>query len=183
MPVPIFCCFCISENLYRKYSWNWTKQSPKFLFFCHGDGVQIRDGGGPGAGHTIGWCGSPLAAPPGGVGPLGALWHHPSAYKFPPSWKPYRNRHRSTKSSAAPPPLKTNFGGLKSLFWHPTGMGNCPRSHLHRLHHHLHRRCWLPWWGVSSSAPRLRALSVAMCSFLSPMLWSLCDHELCNLVE
>jgi hypothetical protein len=37
-----------------------------------------------------------------------------------------------------------------------------PQSHLHRLHHHLHRRCWLPWWGGSSSPPRLRALPVAM---------------------
>jgi hypothetical protein len=23
---PIFCCFCVSEKLHRKYSWNWTKQ-------------------------------------------------------------------------------------------------------------------------------------------------------------
>jgi hypothetical protein len=25
---PIFCCFCVSEKLHRKYSWNWTKQKP-----------------------------------------------------------------------------------------------------------------------------------------------------------
>jgi hypothetical protein len=31
--VPVFCCFCISEKLHRKYSRNWTKWSPKFLFF------------------------------------------------------------------------------------------------------------------------------------------------------
>jgi hypothetical protein len=61
-----------------------------------------------------------------------------------------------------PPPSKTNFGGQKSLFRHPTGIGNCPRSHLHRLRHHLHHRCCLPWWGGSSSPPRLRALPVAM---------------------
>jgi hypothetical protein len=79
------------------------------------------------------------------------------------------------KSFTAPPPSKTNFRGQKSLFWHPAGMGNCPRSHLHRLHHHLHRRCWLPWWGGSSSPPRLRALPVAMCSSLSHgviFMWS-----------
>jgi hypothetical protein len=108
-----------------------------------------------------GCAGHPLAVPLGGVGPWSALWHP------------------SMKSSAAPPPLKTNFGGQKSLFRHPAGTGNCPRSHLHRLHRHLHRCCWLPWWGGSSSAPRLRALPVAMCSSLSPMVWSLCDHELC----
>jgi hypothetical protein len=25
---PVFCCFCVSENLHRKYSQNWTKQKP-----------------------------------------------------------------------------------------------------------------------------------------------------------
>jgi hypothetical protein len=25
---PVFCCFCVSEKLYRKYSRNWTKQKP-----------------------------------------------------------------------------------------------------------------------------------------------------------
>jgi hypothetical protein len=58
---PVFCCFCVSEKLHRKYSRNWTKQKPKFLFFPTRDKVQSRDGGGPGASHTIGWCGQPLA--------------------------------------------------------------------------------------------------------------------------
>jgi hypothetical protein len=52
---PIFCYFCFSEKLHRKYSWNWTKQKHKFLFFPTRDGVQSRDGGEPGASHTIGW--------------------------------------------------------------------------------------------------------------------------------
>ena len=75
------------------------------------------------------------------------------------------------KSSAAPLPSMTSFGGQKSLFRHAAGTGNCPRRHLHRLHRHLHRRCWLPWWGGSSSPPRLRALPVAMWSL--SLLW--CD--------
>jgi hypothetical protein len=25
---PVFCYFCVSEKLHRKYSWNWTKQKP-----------------------------------------------------------------------------------------------------------------------------------------------------------
>jgi hypothetical protein len=25
---PVFCCFCVSEKLHRKYSRNWTKQKP-----------------------------------------------------------------------------------------------------------------------------------------------------------
>jgi hypothetical protein len=32
---PVFCCFCISEKLNRKYSWNWTKQKPDVQIF-HG---------------------------------------------------------------------------------------------------------------------------------------------------
>jgi hypothetical protein len=30
---PIFCCFCVSEKLYRKYSRNWTKPKPNLLLF------------------------------------------------------------------------------------------------------------------------------------------------------
>jgi hypothetical protein len=43
---PVFCCFCVSEKLHRKYSRNWTKQKLKFLFFLTRDGFQSRDGGG-----------------------------------------------------------------------------------------------------------------------------------------
>jgi hypothetical protein len=32
---PIFCCFCVSEMLHRKYSRNWTKQKPVIQIF-HG---------------------------------------------------------------------------------------------------------------------------------------------------
>jgi hypothetical protein len=56
---PIFCCFCVSEKLHRKYSRNWTKQKPKFLFFPTRDRVQRRDGGGPEGGRTMRWRGPP----------------------------------------------------------------------------------------------------------------------------
>jgi hypothetical protein len=32
---PVFCCFCVSEMLHRKYSLNWTKQKPGVQIF-HG---------------------------------------------------------------------------------------------------------------------------------------------------
>jgi hypothetical protein len=32
---PVFCCFCVSEKLYRKYSRNWTKLKPVVQIF-HG---------------------------------------------------------------------------------------------------------------------------------------------------
>jgi hypothetical protein len=70
---PIFCYFCVSEKLHRKYSWNWTKQKPKFLFFPARDGVQSRDGGEPGARHTLGRRGQPLAHATRGCGLLAHL--------------------------------------------------------------------------------------------------------------
>jgi hypothetical protein len=30
---PVFCCFCVSEMLHRKYSRNWTKQKPYVQIF------------------------------------------------------------------------------------------------------------------------------------------------------
>jgi hypothetical protein len=30
---PVFCFFCVSEKLHRKYSRNWTKQKPNLLLF------------------------------------------------------------------------------------------------------------------------------------------------------
>jgi hypothetical protein len=56
---PVFCYFCISEKLHRKYSQNWTKQKLKSLITWHEDGVQRRAGDGPGAGHTYWWRGPP----------------------------------------------------------------------------------------------------------------------------
>jgi hypothetical protein len=53
---PIFYYFCVSEKLHKKYSQNWMKQKPKFLFFPTRDRVQSRDGGDPGASQTMGWC-------------------------------------------------------------------------------------------------------------------------------
>jgi hypothetical protein len=70
VPVPIFCYFCVSEKLHRKYSRNWTKRRPKFLFTWHKDGVQRRDGEGPGGSRTIGWRGPPPSCATRWCGPL-----------------------------------------------------------------------------------------------------------------
>jgi hypothetical protein len=44
---PIFCCFCVSEKLHRKYSRNWTKQKPNLLLFNEASRSQRGDGEGP----------------------------------------------------------------------------------------------------------------------------------------
>jgi hypothetical protein len=67
---PVFCCFCILEKLHKKYSQNWTKQKPKFLFFLTRDRVQSRDKGGPEGSHAIGWREPPPGYATRWCGPL-----------------------------------------------------------------------------------------------------------------
>jgi hypothetical protein len=66
----VFCYFCVLEKLHRKYSWNWMKQEPKFLFVPTWDRVQSRDEGGPEGSRTMGWCSLPLARATKWCGPL-----------------------------------------------------------------------------------------------------------------
>jgi hypothetical protein len=72
------------------------------------------------------WTPSDIALPP-----INSLQRENSKrVDIHPGKVPQRRRHRRPIS-----------GGQKSLFLHPAGTGNCPRSHLHRLHRHLHCRC------------------------------------------
>jgi hypothetical protein len=152
---PIFCCFSIPDNYLRKYPWNWTKQKPKFLFFWHEDGVQRGDGDEPGGGHTMTWCGPTSGRAWLWCGPLECPSTLPFHLNIAPDVKTQNKLASIHEKFHSADASKTSFGGHKSLFRHPVRTGNCPRSHLHR-------RCWLPWWGGSSSLLRLRALPVAM---------------------
>jgi hypothetical protein len=84
----LFLLFCVSEKLHRKYSRNWTKQKPEFLFFPIWDEVPRWHGGAPEGGHTMAWRGPPLAVPWPGVGPWPTLWRRPSAYIIPSMGNP-----------------------------------------------------------------------------------------------
>jgi hypothetical protein len=167
---PVFCYFCVSEKLHRKYSRNWTKRRPKLLF-CpeEGWGPNGSRSGARGHPHHQGARPRPWPRPPVVRPPWSTPDDAPSPIRSLRIENPKGDRRFSHNSSAALPPSKTNFGGQKSLFRHPAGMGKCPRSHLHcrlrrfhRPHHHLHHRCCLLWWGGSNSPPGLRALPVAM---------------------
>ena len=66
MPVPVFCCFCISEKLYRKYSWNCTGQKPKVSVTKPEPEDEVQEGlegprQGPGAGPGLAVPGHCLA--------------------------------------------------------------------------------------------------------------------------
>jgi hypothetical protein len=104
---PIFCYFCVLEKLHMKYSWNWTKQKPKFLFFPIRDRVQIRDGGEPGASHTIGRCGQPLAHVTRWWGHLAHLLTPPFRLYILLDGKTLRPRSIFQKTYCKPPPSST----------------------------------------------------------------------------
>jgi hypothetical protein len=66
---PVFCYFCVSEKLHRKYSQNWTKQKPNLLFLPKLREDRRWHGGGPGARLTKGgarpspWPPHPMVRP------------------------------------------------------------------------------------------------------------------------
>jgi hypothetical protein len=105
--VPYFLLFCVLEKLHGKYSQNWTKQKPKFLFFPTRDGVQSRDGGGPEGSRTIGWCGLPLACTTRWCGPLFHPLTSPFRLYILLDEKTLRTRSIFHKTYCKPPPLST----------------------------------------------------------------------------
>ena len=69
----VFCCFCIPEKLFWKYSRNWTKFGQNLLFSRHVHGVQRRDGGDRGGSHARGRRGPTPCRAGGWRDPLGCL--------------------------------------------------------------------------------------------------------------
>jgi hypothetical protein len=67
---PVFCSFCVSEKLHRKYSQNWTKQKTKFLFFSDTRRSPKQRRRGPGGGHATPWRGPPPGHDGAWCGPL-----------------------------------------------------------------------------------------------------------------
>jgi hypothetical protein len=125
VPVPCFLLFCISEKLHRKYSQNWTKRKPKFLFFPTRDGVQSRDGGGArGQPHhrvvrASLWPRHQVVGPPG----------PPPDAALPPI---YSSRRENPKDPINFPEnilqaaaiVDARSGGSRSSSWHPAREGN-----------------------------------------------------------
>jgi hypothetical protein len=115
--VPCFCYFCVLEKLHRKYSQNWTKQKPKFLFFLK------RHGGAPEGGRTM-----PRHGPPWPRAMVWAPGPLPNA-ALPPIYSPRRenlkhpiNFPRNLLQAAAV--VDARSGGSRSSSRHPAGEGN-----------------------------------------------------------
>jgi hypothetical protein len=145
---PVFCYFCVSEKLHRKYSQNWTKQNWKFLFFPIRDGVQSRDGGGPAGDRTIGWRGLPLAHATSWWGHLAHLPTPPFRLYILLDEKTLRTRSIFLKTYCKPPPLLTRDRE------HPEALfGTLPERGITTgglLHHHacLRSDVWVFYLGL-----------------------------------
>jgi hypothetical protein len=123
---PIFCCFCISEKLHRKYYWNWTKQKPDVQKFTEAsrEPKRRRRGATGGPHHQGAW---PRAGPrPPMVSPTRSTSDAtPSPIKTPRREKPkapitfpkyiaIRRRHRP------------KIGRVQKLFLAPCRRGESP---------------------------------------------------------
>jgi hypothetical protein len=126
VPVPVFCYFCVSKKLHRKYSHNWTKQKPKFLFFPTRDRVQSRDEGELGAIHTIGWR---SLAPGRAI----SWWGH-LAYLLAP---PFRLYILLSEKTLGPPSSMQDWEGPEAL---PGTVPERGITTIGLLHHHASLR-------------------------------------------
>jgi hypothetical protein len=145
---PVFCYFCVSQKLHRKYSRNWTKQKPKFLFFPKHDGIQSRDGGGPEGSRTIPWHGPPPGYAGLWCGPLVHLLMPPFRLYIPHDGKTLNPRTIFHETYCKPPPWSTrDWEGPEAL------PGTLPERGITAgglLHHHacLRSDVWVVYLGL-----------------------------------
>jgi hypothetical protein len=121
--VPCFLLFCVSEKLQWKYSGNWTKQKPKFLFFRTRDGVQSRDGGGPRGGHATPWCEPPSGRARAWCGPLVHLLTPPFCLYIALDGKTLRTDQFSMKHTISRCLRRCKIGRVQKLFLAPCRRG------------------------------------------------------------
>ena len=122
---PIFCYFCVSEKLHRKYSRNWTKQKLNLLLFNEASRrpKRIRRGA-TGRPHHQGarpraWPHRPVVSPTWPTSDAA-----PSPIKTPRREKPKFLDHFSRNTSRSTAVVDPRSGGSRSSSRHPTREGN-----------------------------------------------------------
>jgi hypothetical protein len=100
---PVFCCFCVSKKLHRKYYQNWTKQKQNLLFFQNTSQSPKQRRMRPGPGHTLVWHGQALAHATRGWTPWSTSWRRPSAYIFPSMGKNLKDQSIFHETYCKPP--------------------------------------------------------------------------------
>jgi hypothetical protein len=120
---PVFCYFCVSEKLHRKYSRNWMKQKLNLLFLLKLHEVQRWDGGGLGASHTLGWRSLPLARATG-VRPAGPPSDAALSPIYSPRWEKPRGWIAFSRDILQAAAIIARSRGSRSSSRYPTGEGN-----------------------------------------------------------
>jgi hypothetical protein len=113
---PVFCCFCVSEKLHRKYSRNWTKQKPNLLLFNEASrSPKRRRRGAKGRPHHQGARPAPGLRPPVVRAPWPTSGAAPLPIKTPRREKP-KDPINFPETHRDPPPSSTrDREGLEAL--------------------------------------------------------------------
>jgi hypothetical protein len=145
---PIFCYFCVSEKLHKKYSRNWTKQKPNLLIFTEvSRRPKRRRRGARGQLHHQGARPSPWPRRPMVRAPWTTSDAAPSPIKTPRREKP-KDQINFLETHRDPPP---------SLIWDREGLEALPGTLPEReittgdlLHCHACLRCdeWVVYLGL-----------------------------------
>jgi hypothetical protein len=151
---PIFCYFCVSEKLHRKYSQNWTKQVLELLFFSdEGRGQNGSRRGARGWPHNRGARPSPWPCPPIVRSPWSTSDDAPSPIRS----LLIENPKTISKFLERVPQLRCRrqriLGDRSLCFGTLPGWGSAPGAisiglhrrlcRLHRPHRHLYQPCCL----------------------------------------
>ena len=123
---PVFCCFCVSEVIHRKYSRNWTKQVPEVLFFPEASrDPKRRRSGATRAPHNRAARPRPWLRPLCVRPPRSTPDDAPSPIKTPRRKKPkYPINFQNTSRSAAA--VDPKIGRVQKLFPAPCRRGESP---------------------------------------------------------
>jgi hypothetical protein len=122
---PVFCCFCISEKLHRKYSRNWTKQNPNIQKFTEASrSPKRRRRGATGQPHNRAVRPSPWPRPLCVRPPWSTSDVAPSPIKTPQREKPREPDQFSRNTSRSAAVVDPRSGWSRSSSRHPAGEGN-----------------------------------------------------------
>jgi hypothetical protein len=104
---PVFCSFCVSKKLHRKYSRNWTKQKPNLPIFNEASKrPKRRRRGARGQPHHQGARPSPWSRPPMVRAPWSTSDAAPSPIKTP-RWEKPKDLINFPETHRDPPPSST----------------------------------------------------------------------------
>jgi hypothetical protein len=145
---PIFCCFCVSEKLHRKYSQNWTKQKPNLLFLTKLREDQRWDGGGAGASNTIGWRGPAPGRATRWSGQLAHLLTLPFCLYIPLDGKNLKDRSLFLETYCKLPPLSMRDREDPEALPSTLPERGIPAGGLLHPHGHLWSDVWVVYLGL-----------------------------------